>query len=76
MSAHFFNMGDVRGIIHLSNIYKYHGVTFEFHNYLGPMKLKKDMEPSNAPAGRKFYEVVSDWQKLSKSKREKTRIYG
>lgn len=71
MSCHSFG----NGIVCLPNIYKYEGFIFEFHNYLGPFKLKKDFEPAKRE-GRKFYNVVTKWCKLNKRQKNKTRVYG
>ena len=71
MSCHRF--GDA--VVCVPNIYKYKGFIFEFHAFCGPMRLKKDLEPSKI-AGDKFYEVVTEWVKLDDLGKESTRIYG
>lgn len=75
MAAHRFEIAGCVGIVHLADIYEFEGFTFEFHRCLGPTKLRKDFEPA-ARAGKKFYDAVARWQKLTPKKQEKTRIYG
>ena len=58
--------------VSVADIYFYGGFFFEWHNYLGPTKLNKDLEPSKR-SGRKFYKVINKWDKLSKKAKEKTR---
>lgn len=73
-------MSDCRipgGIITLSNIYRYKGVVFEWHNYCGPMALRKDnLEPRRTDPGKRWWEIVTEWSKLTKAQKEETRIYG
>jgi hypothetical protein len=77
MGCHHFNFNGGHGIITLANIYQYKGFTFEFHSYLGPVKLKKkDWEPTKSMGGRKFFKVTTEWDQLSKKEKEKTRLYG
>jgi hypothetical protein len=76
MGAHFFNNGHTVGIVHLADIYRFEGFTFEFHRYCGPIKCRKDGEPSKHPGGRRFFKTVERWQRLTKRQRERTRIYG
>lgn len=75
MSDHYFNFNGGRGIISLANGYQFGGFYFEWDNYLGPTKMNKDGECSKR-TGRKFYKMISEWDKLSKREKEKTRIYG
>lgn len=75
MSDHYFKLGKTHGIISLCNIYKYKNFIFEFHNYLGPTKLKKDYEPAKLQ-GRKFFKIVEKWYQLTDKQKEKTKIYG
>lgn len=74
MGCHKFKFGESFGFITLADVYKYKGFTFEFHHYLGPVKLRKDGEPAKRQ-GRKFYKIVDEWEKLSKVERRKTQIY-
>ena len=76
MSDRLVNFGDAPAIVSFSNIFRYKGLTFEWHNYMGPMPLKKNLEPSNAKPSKKFYEITAEWNKLTKKKKEKTRIHG
>jgi len=56
------------------NIYQFKGMTFEWHDYLGPMKLKKSFDPAERQ-GRTFYKIVSEWSKLSKKEKQSTLVY-
>ena len=77
MGCHHFTFGNSHGIITLSNIYEYKGFTFEWHNYCGPVRVrKKNFEICKRPYGRTFLTVVTEWDNLSKEEKEKTRIYG
>jgi hypothetical protein len=75
MAGHIVNFNG--GWTHFScpDIYRYRGVTFEFHRYCGPIRLKKNGDPSNVPMGRKFWAMFEAWQKLSPSKKKRTLIY-
>ncbi len=53
--------------------YKYKGFYFEWHYFCGPMKINKDGEPAKK-TGLKFYKIATEWNKLSKEEKEKTRI--
>jgi len=59
----------------LANIYQFKGFTFEFHPFLGPLKVNKNFEPA-AVMGRKFFKVYSEWDKLTKEEKDKTQIFG
>ncbi len=65
----------VNGIMTVSNIYEFGGFTFEFSNFLGPLKLNKDLTPS-ACMGRKFYKAFEEWNKLTKEEKLDTLIFG
>jgi len=65
--------GKVIGIITVADTYEFGGFKFEYNNFLGPTKINKDWSQA-AKAGRKFYSVISAWEKLSKEEKEKTRI--
>ena len=75
MGSHYGK--DVNGNLwHISraDIYRYRGFTFEWHDYLGPTKVRaRDWEPA-ARTGRKFYRMLTAWLKLSPSKRKRTLI--
>jgi hypothetical protein len=75
MSCHRFEINGVRGILTLPNVYEYGGFIFEYHAYLGPTKLKKNLEFAQRQ-GIKFFNSVGEWEKLSKKEKEKTRISG
>ena len=73
---HLINADGSRyGIMTLANIYQYKGFTFEFHIFLGPVKVNKNFQPS-ARMGRKFYKVFSEWDKLTKDEKVATQIFG
>jgi len=61
-------------IITLANIYRFEGVTFEWHYFCGPMLCRKDGEPSKRKPGPAFYALANRWNKLSTEEKEKTRI--
>jgi hypothetical protein len=78
MSAHHFQNENMRGVIHLPDIYTFEGHTFEWHHYCGPLLCRKNMEPRKRQPGTRsgFWRALARWEKLSKAKKEKTRIYG
>jgi hypothetical protein len=59
----------------MADIYEYKGVIFEVHRYCGPCKLKKDWEPATR-MGRKFWNLWSEWDKLTKEEKAATQISG
>lgn len=65
--------GNMNGHYSVSPIYQFKGMIFEMHRYLGPIKLKKDMEPA-AAMGRKFWEIWDEWSKLTSKQKSKTEI--
>jgi len=65
----------VNGIMTLANIYQYKGFIFEFHSYLGPVKVKKNFDPASA-MGRKFWKAFAEWDKLTKEEKLETQIFG
>lgn len=67
--------GKVNGIMTVANVYEFKGFTFEFSNFLGPLKLNKDLNPS-ACMGRKFFKVFDEWSKLSEQEKLDTLIFG
>jgi len=67
--------GKIDGIMTVSNIYEFGGFTFEFSNFLGPLKLNKDLMPS-AAMGRKFFKAFEEWAKLSDEEKLETLIFG
>jgi len=77
MGTHHLINADGRryGIMTIANIYQYKGFTFEFHIFLGPVKVNKNFQPS-ARMGRKFYKVFEEWNKLSDVEKLDTLIFG
>lgn len=77
MSAHYFkDSSGFCGIVHLADIYRYKGFTFEFHRYCGPVKLVgQNLEPTKRE-GKKFYAAVAEWEKLTPKEKLATQIYG
>ena len=67
--------GKINGIMTVASIYEFGGFTFEFSNFLGPLKLNKDLMPS-AAMGRKFFKAFDEWAKLTKEEKAKTLIFG
>jgi hypothetical protein len=68
-------MTEIHGFICGPRLYSYKGWYFELSPSCGPWPLRKDGEP-RARAGRRFYQVFDEWQRLPKRKREKCRIGG
>lgn len=62
------------GIVTLADIYCFRGYTFQWHSYLGPIPVnKRTFDPRKTdPEG--FYDMIGDWQKLSKQEMEKYRV--
>jgi len=76
MAGHIVNFNGGWAHISCPNIYRYHGVTFEMHNYCGPMGyVNKNGEPSKRNMGRKFFKMFTQWHKLSPSKKKRTLIF-
>ncbi len=65
----------VNGIMTVPNIYQFKGFIFEFHSYLGPVKVKKNFDPASA-MGRKFWKMYAEWNQLTPEEKLKTQIYG
>jgi hypothetical protein len=65
----------VNGIMTVPNIYQFKGFLFEFHSYLGPVKVKKNFDPASA-MGRKFWKAFAEWDKLTPEEKLKTQIFG
>ena len=65
----------VNGIMTVANVYKFKGFTFEYSDFLGPLKVNKNFEPA-AAMGRKFYKVYREWNKLTKEEKAATQIFG
>ncbi len=75
MSDHFYNFNNSLCIVSCPNIFKYKGLLFEYHSYLGPVILNKDYNPRNRNIGRKSCEIINQWEKLSPSKKKRTLIF-
>ena len=77
MATHHLINADGRryGIMTLANIYQFKGFTFEYSDFLGPLKVNKNFEPA-AAMGRKFYKVYREWHKLTKEEKAATQIFG
>jgi hypothetical protein len=56
-----------------SGYYRYKGFTFSWHNYIGPQKLNKNGQPAKRE-GRKFFEMIGDWYKLTDAERVATKL--
>ena len=67
--------GKIDGIMTVASIYQFGGFTFEFSNFLGPLKVNKNFEPA-AAMGRKFYKVYREWNKLTEQEKAATQIFG
>ena len=74
MSCHRFEFNGGHGIVCLTDFYSYGGFTFEWNNYIGPVKVRKrDLEPAKR-TGRRFYKMIDRWVKLSRKEMEKHRV--
>ena len=67
--------GKINGIMTVANVYEFKGFTFEYSDFLGPLKVNKNFEPA-AAMGRKFYKVYREWNKLTKEEKAATQIFG
>ena len=65
----------VNGIMTVANVYKFKGFTFEYSDFLGPLKVNKNFEPA-AAMGRKFYKTFEEWNRLTKEEKSATQIFG
>lgn len=74
MTCRRVQFGDTVGIVTFADIYTFGGFTFEWHSFCGPMKCRKDGEPSEARAGARFYDAAAKWHKLPKVERETYRL--
>lgn len=74
MSCIPFKSGRYWGLVSVADCYRFRGVLFEWHNYLGPVPLdKRRLEPRRTfPKG--FCKAVEAWRKLPRKQREKYRI--
>lgn len=60
----------------MAKIYNFKSIMFEYHNYCGPLFLRrKDWEPKNQQIRpMRDYGVLAKWEKLSKDEREQYRV--
>ena len=65
----------VQGFICGPRIYEYKNWLFEVHAMCGPWPLKKDGELRKR-AGNVFYDMYSEWDKLTKAEKKETRRGG
>ncbi len=75
MAGHFIKINGGAAHLNCPNIYQFKGTIFEFHPYCGPMRCKKNGDPSNVPMGRKFWEAFEEWQKLTVTEQKETLIF-
>jgi len=60
----------VSGYICHGRVYRYKGYFFEWHNYLGPVPLKKNGDPrANIPAG--FWDAIDSFSALGEEERSR-----
>ena len=71
MATQFKQVGFICG----PHLYKYGGWFFEISTYGGPWPLKKDGELRKR-AGRKFWNMYKEFDKLTKEERQQYRIGG
>ena len=78
MSAHYFQSGGFRGVIHFADIYRFGGYTFAWHRHLGPTLCRKAGSPAKRQPGKrsKFWIALENWERLTEQERGKTRVYG
>lgn len=76
MGHYYFKSSDgtVSGHMQIPNIYLYKGFRFEYHHYLGYTKVNKDFSISKRE-GKKYYDVIHEFNKLSDEEKEKYLIY-
>lgn len=75
MAGHLIKTKDSWTHISCPNIYKYHGLIFEFHPYCGPARCRKDLELSKVNMGRRFWKIFNKWIKLPPSKKKRTLVF-
>ena len=77
MATHRIKVNGGIAIVTMPNIYEYGGYKFEFHEYMGPSIVNKDLEHRKGYIGArsKFWKPFEKWLKLSKSAKKKTLIY-
>jgi hypothetical protein len=65
----------VAGWVCMARIYEYKGWIFELSAHSGPWPLKKDWEPRKR-AGNVFWDLYSEFNKLSDKEQESYRLGG
>ena len=58
-----------------TKVYSYKGFVFEDHRYLGPIRLKKNGEPSKQQ-GKTFYDMYAEFAKLTDEEKRKYYVSG
>jgi hypothetical protein len=69
------NDGKVVAYLTFIDAYKYQGFYFSFHNYMGVVKLKKNLDPAKRE-GAKFWNAFEKWDTLTIKQKEATKIFG
>lgn len=66
----------MKGFMCSAPIYEYKGWLFEFSYSIGPWPLRKrDYEPRER-AGKKFYDMFTEWNRLTDKEKAATRTGG
>jgi len=74
MPCDFVKFGDGTVAIFCGpKLYKFNDWFFEWHSYCGPWPLTKDGE-TRKRAGRIFWKVIDEFQKLSEKQKEKYEV--
>ena len=62
--------------ITMAKIYQYKGITFDWHDYLGPIMLNRRTlnERPWRSVSRRQWALLGQWQRLSKEQQELYRI--
>lgn len=59
----------------MPNIYEYKGYLFEWHSYLGPVYLRKDLEPARR-IKKGFWDIATEFGNLTKKQQKKYLVCG
>jgi hypothetical protein len=65
----------MQGFICGPRLYRYAGWYFEYHSYCGPWPLRQNGE-LRARAGRKFWQMIRDFDALRKDEQDAYRVGG
>lgn len=78
MACHSFKSkdGNIQGHICFINIFEYKGYVFEFHPYCGFTPYKKNLSEPRKTIPSGFWDMVTEFIKLSKEEKTKYQIYG